>query len=743
MAAYKASKTQVPGRQGWVAVFRHPVRKDKTGKIYRVRAGLGTRDESEADRLIGQLDELLQNESYWNLGARDIAGRLYDRRVVDIFYENMTASPVNSWDTREAVIPLPGLNAGYSKVRLVGQTGAGKTTLLRQLIGSDPIRDRFPSTSAAKTTTCDIEIVIAQDPTYKAVVTFMPQDLARNYVKECVVSAVVTAAEGAQPEDVLRKLLEHVEQRFRLSYILGGTPEIQEVDNTLDDRLEDELSNDESRDELSELSPSDRAVMNKKLADYVSRIEAAGRGQKETVFISLGLSSEQALSAEERDTIQDLLEENIQDTEDIEQIVDEIMDDIQSRFSYLGIGVLQRNSVEWPMLWKLESDDRASFIKAVNTFTSNYKPNFGRLLTPLVQGLRVQGPFKPAWFDASELPKLVLMDGEGLGHTPETVASLPTSVTQSYEKADMILLVDNAIMPMQAATMTVLRSLCAGGHQSKLALAFTHVDLVKGDNLRTGEDKRKYIVNSVRNALNSLRENLGYSILRSLERTVDQRTFFLSNVQDTVPATLRFTRRQLIELVDALQKPTRPGRISDYHPKYDLANLVIAVHSATQKFQDEWRARLLTEHWTRVKALSRRVAVFQMDEYDTLRPVSDLIRLLSEHLTPFVTNPREWRVAPGEEIRTDVINHILQSIYSQLHGLAFQRICQTFIREWLSAYELHGLGTTRMRAQQIQNIYELAVPIPGETPRPESSLLLDEVRNIFKTAAEAVAADVL
>ena len=740
MATYRASKTQVSGRQGWVAVFRHPVRKDKTGKVYRVRAGLSTRDEAEADQLISQLDELLQDESYWNLGARDLANRRFDQRVVNIFFENITSSPTDPWETREAVIPLPGLNAGYSKVRLVGQTGAGKTTLLRQLIGSDPKRDRFPSTSAAKTTTCDIEIVIASEPVYRAVVTFMSQDLARNYVKECVVPATVAAAEGASSEEVSRKLLEHIEQRFRLSYILGSPLEPRIAEEALEHELEDDLEEFPSEPETSELSQEDRLHLHQKLADYVSRIKDAGRGQKGSVIRELELSFDQSLTTEEQDTIQDLLEENIQDIKDVERIVDDIMDDIEDRFDLLRVGELERNKVDWPMRWVVESDNREMFIKAVNRFTSNYAPNFGRLLTPLVQGIRVQGPFKPTWYEGNELPRLVLMDGEGLGHTPETVASLSTSVTQSYEKADVILLVDKAVLPMQAATMAVLQSVCTGGHQSKLALAFTHFDGMTGDNFRSAEDRRKHIQSSLRNGINTLRETLGSPIVRSLERTLETKTFFLTKVQKPLSERLHSTRQQLLRLLETLRKPTRPEKVSDYHPLYDVANLAIAVRSATEKFQDEWRSRLLAEHWTRVKALSRRVAVFQQDQYDTLRPVADLIRLLSEHLTPFVTNPRGWRVPPSDEIRTTVLDQIRQSIYSQLHGLAFQRICQNYIREWLTAYELHGTGTARVRAQRISNIYELAVPIPGGTPRLESSQLLDEVRRIFQTAAETVGA---
>src|SRR5437588_4725235 len=92
---------------------------------------------------------------------------------------------------------MPGQEEGYARVQLVGTTGAGKTTLLRQLIGTDPKRDRFPSTSTAKTTTFDIEIICSDGP-YLGVVSFLSRERVRLYIEERVTAAVTAAAEGSK-----------------------------------------------------------------------------------------------------------------------------------------------------------------------------------------------------------------------------------------------------------------------------------------------------------------------------------------------------------------------------------------------------------------------------------------------------------------------------------------------------------------------------------------------------------------
>ena len=65
---YIATKSRNQGREAWSVIFRHPARLDlasgKTGR--RVRRGLGTSSESEADRLIGELNEILETKELWS-----------------------------------------------------------------------------------------------------------------------------------------------------------------------------------------------------------------------------------------------------------------------------------------------------------------------------------------------------------------------------------------------------------------------------------------------------------------------------------------------------------------------------------------------------------------------------------------------------------------------------------------------------------------------------------------------------
>lgn len=180
--AGRASLSRSQDRAGWAVIFRHPalldVRTNAAGR--RVRYGLGTRDDAQAGRLVDQINELLADERWWSASARSAATGRFDARVVEIFYDKLEAGELEPEGLREAVLPLP-TSGMYRRVLFLGTTGAGKTTVIRQLIGTDPVEERFPTTATGRTTVADTEIITAEGP-YTAVVSFFGLDEVREHL---------------------------------------------------------------------------------------------------------------------------------------------------------------------------------------------------------------------------------------------------------------------------------------------------------------------------------------------------------------------------------------------------------------------------------------------------------------------------------------------------------------------------------------------------------------------------------
>jgi hypothetical protein len=735
---YKATLSGEQGRSGWCVIFRHPVRKNPDGSAVRVRRGLGTRIEADAQALVDQMNQILGDASFWTPQAKTKAESLYDERIVNAFFDHLLPATQDAWALRNEILPIPGPSEGYARARCLGTTGAGKTTLVRQLIGTNPATERFPSTSTAKTTVCDIELIMAQGP-FKAVVTFFPREQVRMLIEECALSAATTAIfESGKLTSAASRLLEHSEQRFRLSYVLGTLQE-----NEVEPIDEEDEADASAVAELPEVTETERRTMSEQIRGYLGRIDGIAKDTAGATEKELGVTLK-GLEKKDVDVFQELFEHELRQREGFHTLVDEILDAVEQRFEGLAQEGFRRDRNDWPLLWQFECNDRAEFIKTVNRFSSNYAPNFGKLLTPLVQGIRVRGPFKPAWFPEDEC-KLVLMDGEGLGHTPDSSASISTNITQRLNDVDAVVLVDSAEQPMQAGPQALLRTLAASGHENKLIVCFTHFDGVKGDNLPDSRSKKQHVFRSLQNAIGSIREVLGRSAENALSRNVAERVFFVSNIHEPIKESAKMTLAELQRLVDSIRATIIPPPPTTATPVYDVANLILCIPQAMAAFRDPWRARLRLpstsnvspEHWTRIKALSRRFAEQGMVEYDNLRPVADFILRLSEHVIVFLSSPICWEPASApEEMKRQVVDEVARQVFADLHGLAGQRLFHDRIKDWARAYSHRGTGSTNERARDIDFIYDAGAPVPREAGNENTSKFVAELCRVVRQAVE-------
>jgi len=132
--SYTASKTR-SNRPGWSIGFRHPLRNDSKGRPgLKMRRGLGTSDEVEAEAMVAEMNAILIDQSWWNASKRNEAELRFSKPVIEAFYDEIQAGREDTEALRESHIRLPAKEDGYSRVLFVGTTGAGKTSLLSVLL---------------------------------------------------------------------------------------------------------------------------------------------------------------------------------------------------------------------------------------------------------------------------------------------------------------------------------------------------------------------------------------------------------------------------------------------------------------------------------------------------------------------------------------------------------------------------------------------------------------------------------
>ncbi|MDY7100859.1 MAG: hypothetical protein S0880_06695 [Actinomycetota bacterium] len=630
---------------------------------------------------------------------------------------------------RELLIPGPSQTTGYRTVLVIGTTGAGKSTLIRQLMGTDPKTEAFPATSTSKTTVAEAELLLAPGDHFAAI-TFMPLADVRTYVEECVVAAALAAFEERSETEIRTRLLEHVDQRFRLKYVLSdglsGDPAIDGVGDRDDDSL---TTVQRIRRNTEAVLGQIRALLDEAVRAGLEELTAEGLVDDDV----------------DNDELFVLLRHRLVGHPTVGEIVSFLVEEIAARFDLMDPEELTRGQDGWPLYWRFQTDDRAKFMRSLRRFVSIDAEEFGLLLTPIVNGIRVRGPFHPTW--ANEIPYVMLLDREGLGHTPDSVSSLPSSTTRMLDDVDVVVIVDNAQQPMQAAPVAAMRQIAAAGHGDKLVLVFTHFDMVHGPNLPDLDARRHHVIASVDQVLSAIGSDLGYPTERLLRYRLDRNLYLLEHLHKPIDENSDVrTVRELQWLLSQLRVEATPLELGDCRPVYELDALRSTVHGAISGFLQSWERKLglgtsgaPAVHWSKIKALCVRYARRSNDEYESLRPAGDLLGAITDSLRRFVTFPTRWTgEPPDEETAQQLYDHLTRQAGAQLRPLVRSRLFDDAGELWAEARDIEGQESAQRRAEFImRKILEQRVPAGGGAPvGDEQDFAAAVVRTIVDSASE-------
>ena len=687
------------------------------------------------DELVARLNDLLSDESLWSLGARAEAERRFGARVAEIFYSEIEPRIQSALHLRDQILPFPVRESEFGRVLLLGVPGAGKTTLLRQFIGSHPKDDRFPATSVNRTTTFTTEVITDGD-NFQAVVTFLSEHEARFEIEECVSNAVLRAIQFDRAK-VARGFLEPSDMRFRLKYMLGdylGDKAIEEEDPYANDDLIIE-------DEPSTVSGSEAATLSERLNSFLERIQAIADHHHKQVAAELGPLS--SLEPGDKNAALDLIQTESETSDEYLDLVSDILEELRTKFNVVTFGKYQKSPTGWPVAWHIScaASERREFLDAVRFFSGISVRSWGKLLTPLVNGIRVAGPFTPKWDDKA--PHLVLIDTEGLSHKANVSADLPERTISLFDDVDCIALIDSAENAMtHFAAGKALEAIVSSGQTRKLVVAFTHMDAVSGENLRGARARQEYVFAGLRNVVeNQVAKVVSNDFARYLLNHLDHNTFFLGKL-DQADAQPAF--RELKRLLDRFES-SAPMPAPVAIPGYSVDKLAFAIQEAAQEFRKPWRARLGIEPmpdtqpypWQSIKAMTRRYTEGWDDGY-RLQPTSNLSTDLKNAISRFLETPLEWSGQPSEEEKREIIDQIRSLVKTKIAVLSQQRLREKPQPAWQSAYALRGPGSTFDRKIQVETIYERWVPIPHSGSDKETQQFLDEVKNIVLGAVNVV-----
>ncbi len=485
------------------------------------------------------------------------------------------------------------------------------------------------------------------------------------------------------------------------------------------------------------------------LIEFVDRIKRISLESLSKVSATLETDIRR-LKGKERIAAQEWFEEAVEDTHDFSELINDVVEEILIRFKQIEKGQIIKRKSGWPEAWhynEVDQNKRDDFLKNVRWFSSNNSNDFGRLLTPLVEGIRVKGALFPGF--TSRKPKLVIMDGQGIGHEATDASSVSTHISDKFFNVDEVVMVDNAIQPMLQPSVVLLRTIGAGGFHEKLAIAFTHFDKVTGPSLRSIKDKMSHVKSPVFSALSSLTEVIGNEVVNVIERSLPARIFMLGNLDRELSEIPAGPKQQFNQLIDLFLDSIRPAEATKIKPVYDPASLMYAVQAATNEFHERWNVILgfeykegvSKEHWARIKALNRRIALKMDIEYLWLKPIADLADRLRESISKFLDSPVRWENGDADLIDNTqaqkAVSVVRQNVSKVINELAIERIAALHIKNWMQAFEYRGAGSTFDRARDIKNIYESAAPIPSVILNEISEQFLSQMKKVVCEAIES------
>ncbi len=746
---YTAKAKRNPGRNGFVISFRHPL---KAGK--KVCKGLGTSDEAVARKLEEQMNILLAREDLRSVGSRAEAAREFAAfpAIVDIFYGDLDPSVTGHRALRDRLHPLPPIDPQDSvRTLILGNSGVGKTTLLRRLIGCDAVRDRFPATSTNRTTTCEIEIITGLKD-FAAAVTFLTRQQTQQEVIESVSNAVLKAVEGARDGAVMKDLLDDSDQRFRLKYALGDwqTPKPKAGGGS---------SFDAPVKGKAESKSAESSKFLKATLAAIRRIAEAARKEVEPVLGAL-----ETLKDEERSFALDEMQQAGEQSDDFLDLVNEIMDEIAERFSALPAGKFSKSSTGWPDAWSFAAtaSERDSFLAAVRWFCSNVKEEWGSLLTPLVTGIRVSGPFRPEWVPAGESYAHVFVDTQGLDHE-KPATELSSETTSMFGQVQNILFVESGKDSLKSqSARKVMEAIAGAGYTANLTVILSHMDLVVGDDIPTAEDRKAKAFSGLRSLIdNEVSRNVSRDAARQLAAHLESSTFYLGYL-DPKKYPESWDDEDKAGFEDSLGKDmwgiaehfiaqANPQKLQPSVPKYSFESLGLAVREASVAFQEVWEARLgykrvegiSSAPWQSIKAMARRHAEGWFDGY-WLRPIDTLISLTRNVLTRFLEAPLEWlpekkKISDAE--KAAIIDRLKQLVNDALTELSKSRLWKVPQLKWQSAYEPSGTGSTFTRKQRVRELFVHQVPVPQSISDRWAQAWVEEIKVLLVDALETLKAE--
>lgn len=311
--------------------------------------------------------------------------------------------------------------------------------------------------------------------------------------------------------------------------------------------------------------------------------------------------------------------------------------------------------------------DKEEFLKRNKELLANESGS----ISVLVEYIRIQGDLLADWFEKPL--RFVLIDGEGIGHSlGEKRDTLSTRHHDYFDFCNSIILVENSSEPFTTGGQGAIESIFLNGYRNKFKLVFSKTDRL------TISDLNSYFRRNIRNLSEALKnENVDFNV-------ENKDTYKLANLNKSNPENSE--KREIEKMLVSINEYTELNTIP---LEYDFNNLFINLDR--DRFIKEFQNDLIPEHWTVIKAFSKRMLNKEI-EYKRIRPVGWILRFIMQDINLFLR--RE------DDLQSDISdsqNKIKQNFSKKLIRFIYKGFVVEKNHLWLQAYEKSGTGSDKER----------------------------------------------
>lgn len=776
MEINKYEAININEKSGYIS-YTSPILKNKKGHKRQMTKSIKKyTDKEELNEILTDLNQLLLNFREFSNDYEtfiEVLDNFSPKAVEWAFEKSDILDKYNQENVMRAIEKrIPTVNEKGKFILptniLIGASGSGKTTFIKQLIGS--INTNFPATMQANTTVGSIYILVKKTSTnLLAAVKFMNKSAIQERLLGAyiiIIKSILAKGNGISDEEIADIIYNNStifeDKKVKLEYLITK----QDIYNT------------------KELIDAARSKSQNVWSEFLKN--------KEDYDIHIYSVFEENISPEFFEVFEEfvggvLIEDNISEMlfDIIESKVSKIIWSLYSKLSHLenvdfslrlvdekrSIILSEDTDISYPKFLYLElrnkdienvvpsKELKQVFFKCMEYISSANEDNKENTLFPIVEHIRIEGNFKPIWWDNSEIRDYMLIDSEGIGHDI-TNQNVSMQLRELMSNSSIITVVQNGAEQMQTAFTAAVKSLIYNGWIGKSKFCFNRMEEFDTKAHESVESKMMFIESNLKNVFKmivsdelSSEQRIVYGREHIFQEVIQQKSYYLEHIKESNMQNGGFISDDKVIMLNMIKEQQGIDEtvknkmlaqlITQFTPKFDprinIRSYIESIESTTSNayklidimgmricpqyradifasglenvnntFSNKFRELIYSCAWQTVKAFNVRIAYnWDHREWGVLQPEAMFIQLANRAIMSYLLNPVNV-VSINEKFGIE-FTMIIQEIVSEqladgINSIARQAIYTELLNScWKPAEEKRGSGSTWSRAYLITN----------------------------------------